>query len=122
MQHKKPRILFVDDDEDTCLMMKSLLRPTEYEVFTAESMYDALGMVESKRFDLFVIDGRFPDGDGADLCRSLGAIAPKIPTIFLSGEASAEDKHKALAAGAKHYLIKPGGVLEIARVVRSMLY
>ena len=102
-------------------MMESLLGPSGYDVVTAASMGAALHLAESERFDLFVIDNRFPDGVGTDLCRKLCALAPAIPTIFLSGDASAEDKHKALAAGAKLYLIKPGGVLEITNVVRTIL-
>lgn len=121
MQTQKPRILFVDDDQDTRLMMTSLLRPSKYEVVTAECMTAALHLAERETFDLFVIDSRFPDGDGVDLCHKLCAISSAIPIIFLSGDASAEDKQKALAAGAKHYLIKPGGVLEISDVVRGIL-
>ena len=121
MQRKRLRILFVDDDEDTCFLIRTLLGPSGYEVVTAKSVGAALLLAERERFDLFVIDNRFPDGKGTDLCRKLCHIAPAIPTIFLSGDASAEDRHKALEAGAKDYLIKPGGVLEITDVVRAIL-
>jgi DNA-binding response OmpR family regulator len=54
-----------------------------------------------------MLDSRFPDGDGLDLCRGLREYAPNTPIVFYSGDARETDKQKGLSAGASAYLVKP---------------
>ena len=52
MQPQKRRILCVDDDEDTCSMLDSLLKQENYEVRTAKSVSEALSvLLDRQRLD-----------------------------------------------------------------------
>jgi DNA-binding response OmpR family regulator len=101
------RILFVDDDRDTCEMMRLLLRHSGYRVTTAETVADALGLAEAERFDLYILDNWLPDGPGLELCQQLRALYPASPIVFYSGVAQEPEIQKARAAGADGYLVKP---------------
>lgn len=107
MPPAKCRILYVDDHEDTSFMLTHLLGQSDYEVVTASSMAAALLLIESEKFDLYVLDKRLPDGSGLDLCRMLNEVTPDVPVIFYSGDAYALHREEGLCAGAEAYVAKP---------------
>src|SRR5215216_1885781 len=98
------RILFIDDDADTCELMHIVLEPSGHEVMTAETIADALSLAEAERFDLYIIDGWLPDGSGIELCRRLRALCPTSPILFYSGVAQESEIRRAERAGADGYL------------------
>ncbi len=105
--NKPVRILYADDDEDACEMMSVLLGLSEIEVTIAKTIAEARQLAQTEKFDLYLLETGFPDGNGFNLCRQLREINSMIPIIFYSGEARLSYKAKGLAAGADAYLVKP---------------
>jgi len=97
----------VDDHADTGVMLKYLLGSSDYEVETADTIEVAMKFAKSGKFDLFILDRRFPDGTGVELCRELREISPDTPIIFYSGDAYQFHRDEALGAGADAYVPKP---------------
>ncbi|MEP7053396.1 MAG: response regulator, partial [Pseudomonadota bacterium] len=67
------RVLVVDDEENLRLVLRTLLRRHGYEVETAASGEDALGMVDSFGPDVVLTDVRMPKMGGLDLLTTLKA-------------------------------------------------
>ncbi len=107
MSQVKCRILCVDDHEDTTEMFRLLLADSDYHVEPASSMEEALRLVGSAEFDLYVLDKRLPDGTGVDLCRALNELTPTVPCIIYTGDAYEMHRLEAMAAGADAYVPKP---------------
>ena len=107
MLPQKRRILCADDHEDTCFMLCTLFGQSDCEVVTAGTVAEALRLAAGGGFDLYVVDVRFPDGSGFDLCERLRAVDPDTPVIFYSGGAYEADRERALRAGARAYVTKP---------------
>lgn len=82
----KPRILFVDDHEDTRTIVTTLLGMDGYEVTASESVADGLKQAKTQTFDLYLLDSRFADGSGKELCEKLRDFDPHTPIIFYSGD------------------------------------
>jgi CheY-like chemotaxis protein len=101
-----PRILFVDDHEDTRFMVKTLLGMSNYEVSTAGSMARGLQLAQSESFDLYVLDTNLPDGSGTELCEKIREFDARTPIIFFSGE-TPRSLGSALACGAQDCVMKP---------------
>jgi DNA-binding response OmpR family regulator len=101
------RILYAEDNEDSRLMVCVMCEFTDIEVVTAQTVAEAWKLAQSERFDLYLLDLRFTDGDGFELCRNLRQFAPQTPILIYSGCAFEADKEKGLAAGANDYLTKP---------------
>lgn len=114
------RVLCVDDNEDTSFMLRTLLGATGYEVETAAGVAEALERARDESFDLFVIDNRYPDGTGAELCRALRQARPATGVIFYTGAAYAADRQQGLAAGADAYIVKPA-ITELLDAVEQAL-
>ena len=107
MSARARRILCVDDHADTCFMLQTLFGRAGREVASAPNVTEALRLTESQSFDLFVLDVRFPDGSGIDLCKRLRELHPHAPVVFYSGRAYEADRNEALAACAEAYVAKP---------------
>ena len=103
----RPRILYADDNEDACFMLSTLLRFSDIEIKSANTIDEALKLARAERFDLYLLDTRFPEGSGLDLCRKLREFNSQTPIVFYSGDAREIDKANGLAAGADAYLVKP---------------
>ena len=103
----RPRVLCVDDDEDSREMLSTLLRFSRIEVRTVATAAEALSLIQAERFDLYLLDVRLPDFDGFELCCRMRIFDPYTPILFFSGAAYEADKERAIAAGADAYVIKP---------------
>ena len=86
MPKLKPRILFVDDHEDTRLLVITWLGALGYEVTATESVSEGLRLARSESFDLYLLDSRLADGDGKDLCEKLREIDELTPIVFYAGD------------------------------------
>ncbi len=116
----KKRILYVEDYKDSRDMLAMILGSAGYEVATAANVTDGSSLSRSEPFDMFVLDSRFPDGTGIDLCRRLRASHPYTPIIFYSTAAYASDIEAGLAAGAQKYLVQPTGIYEIEQTIAGL--
>lgn len=103
----RPRVLYVDDDEDSRAMLRMLLGIELIEAETVGTAAQALSLVQAERFDLYLMDVRLPEIDGFELCRRLRAIDRHTPILFFSGAAFEADRKRGIEAGANAYVIKP---------------
>lgn len=67
MQTRKLRILYVDDNDDICFIILTLLKRAGYTAVTADSIHGALWLAQRESFDLHIMEKMLPDGSGLDL-------------------------------------------------------
>ncbi len=103
----QPRVLCVDDDEDSRVMLTTLLRLALIEAKAVGTAAQALSSIQAERFDLYLLDSRLPDLDGFELCRQMRDFDSHTPILFFSGAAYEADKKRGIEAGANAYVIKP---------------
>jgi DNA-binding response OmpR family regulator len=103
----RPRVLCVDDDEDSRVMLVTLLKLAFIEAKAVGTAAQALSLIQAEHFDLYMLDGWLPEIDGFELCRRMRAFDPHTPILFFSGAAYEADKKKGIEAGADAYVIKP---------------
>lgn len=103
----QPRVLCVDDDEDSRVMLITLLKLALIEAKAVGTAAQALSLIQTERFDLYLLDAWLPGLDGFELCRRMRAFDSHTPIVFFSGAAYEADKKRGIDAGANAYLIKP---------------
>lgn len=101
------RILFVDDHEDTRYLITYLLGAWGYQVSAAQSIEEGLALARAGRFDLYLLDSRFADGSGTELCEGIREFDKATPIVFYSGDHPSRLK-KALDCDAQGFVLKPG--------------
>jgi DNA-binding response OmpR family regulator len=111
------RILYIDDDKDTCEMIKTLLGLAGYEVIPALTVAEGLRLATSGGFDLILLDWIFDDGSGLELCQKIRRFDAEIPILFYSGVAYKTEIKKAMRAGAQGFLVKPLGTEILTQTV-----
>jgi len=114
----RPRVLCVDHDEDSRVMLTTLLRLALIEAKAVGTAAEALSSFQTERFDLCLLDSRLPDLDGFELCRRLRALDLHTPILFFSGSAYEADKKRGIEAGADAYLVKPDIAGLVGRITR----
>ncbi len=117
------RILLVDDNAVNLKVTSALLTRESYEVVTATSAEQALGLLATFQPQLILTDIRLTGMDGLELARRVKS-APEwrtVPLIALTGMHSPEDERQALAAGCHAFLTKPVAPQVLRDTVRQHL-
>lgn len=121
MQITKRRVFCAEDHDDTRQLLSLLLGQSDYEVEAAGTIREGLSMIGLKRFDLYLLSGRFSDGSGVEMCRRIRQLDPSTPILFYSAEAYEADRQSAFSAGAQGYLNKPGDIFELVNIITQLI-
>ncbi len=114
-------ILLIEDSiEAQILIQKSL---PDHAIEATKFYQEAVKLLETKQYDLILLDLNLPDGNGYDICQQLkeGTNIPRIPIIMITGQSGVEDRIKGLNSGADDYIAKPFSPLELKARIESVL-
>ena len=117
----KAHILYVDDDKDSREMIMFYLTGKGYRVTTAGSSAEALKKAGESKFDLFMLDVRLPDGNGADLALMLRQRQPSVPVIYYTASGFEHERREAMEKCGEAYLVKPVSFDELERTIQALL-
>jgi diguanylate cyclase (GGDEF)-like protein/PAS domain S-box-containing protein len=106
----KSVLLVVDDYPENLVTMRAVLQRQDWEIVTASSGMEALGLLLDVDVDLVLLDVQMPEMDGFEVARLMrGSQRTRLtPIIFLTANEQSRDAvHKGYASGAVDYLFKP---------------
>jgi len=103
------RVLVVDDSDMNLKVFKSLLKPTQVQVFEAESGQECLDMLKEQKFDLICLDHMMPGMDGIETLHIIkeDKLCEGVPIIMLTANAIVGDREKYINEGFDDFLTKP---------------
>jgi signal transduction histidine kinase len=122
---KEARILMVDDDvSSTCLMTNFLNRIGYGQLRSLNNSTLTFETIENFSPDLILLDLTMPGISGFEILDALRADRQNehIPVLVLTGDPSAKNKRRALAAGATDLLVKPFDPSEVSMRIRNLLH
>jgi DNA-binding NtrC family response regulator len=115
------RILIVDDDKVFRLSTAELLRLDGHEVTTACDSVEAGVALDTRDFDLLLLDLRMPGTDGLGLIEVLRRRGERAPILMISGFGTIDSAVDALQLGADDFLTKPVDPDLLSRRVAELL-
>lgn len=117
------KILIADDEPDVIQLVTMLLKPEGFEVVAAETGEDALALMREQRPDLLILDILMPGGHGFAVLSAVRESEELRATrvLMLSSKSYAEDRRRALEAGADAYMTKPFEPDALLKTVRGLL-
>ena len=89
-------------------------------MLVANTIAEALRLSQTEHFDLYLLDTRFPEGNGFELCRKLRETVPQTPIVFYSADAYPADNARGILAGADAYLVKPTSTVQRNEMIRTI--
>jgi two-component system, cell cycle response regulator DivK len=118
---KRKRILLVEDNPLSMVLMKQLLRANGYEILETPAGLQAIEIARDEQPDLILMDVRLPDICGLDATRLLKQddLTKTIPIIAVTALASPEQEKEALETGCDAYVAKPITVDNLLRTIES---
>jgi CheY-like chemotaxis protein len=124
--HQPPRhrILIVDDDESTRLLLARIVaNDLEAEVQLAGTSEQAMRLAENYAYDAILLDLRMPGIGGLAVLKDVRAAQPnaRTPVVIVSVVADEETVAQCLAAGADGYHVKPVRRPELVLAVKKAI-
>src|SRR5687767_1960142 len=113
------RVLVVDDEENLRHMLQILLRREGYEAVGAASVEVALGELETRPFDVVLVDLRMPGRPGLELVDEVRKRHLDTTVVVMTAYGSREVAIEAMKRGAYDYLSKPFEADELVLLLRK---
>ncbi len=117
----QPRVLIIDDEPDLLELLELTLSRMGIDATRAETVADAVRLLDTEPFDLCLTDMRLPDGDGLRVVAHINNKGLDVPVAVITAYGSAENAVAALKAGAFDYLAKPVALEQLRALVKQAL-
>ncbi len=101
------RVLIVDDDYASRLLIQKILAKENYECILCAEAKMAIKTLRENPVDLVISDLVMSEMNGIELLKQVKIIDPTFPVIILTGHASLQTAVESLRQGAVDYLLKP---------------
>ena len=116
------KILIVDDDEKTRLLLQAYLEKNQYAVSLAHDGESFLAefYLCPHEWSLVILDVMLPDIDGFDLCKTIRHTS-NVPIIMLTASSDEADQIVGLELGADDYIAKPYRPRQLLARIKAIL-
>lgn len=112
------RILLVDDEPSTRVLIRSFLESSGYQILEAATCLEVQNLLAEEHPDAVILDYRLPDGDALELLPIIKEAWPDTPVLILTGHGSIDLAVHTIKLGAEQFLTKPVE-LESIRILLS---
>ena len=110
----KEKIVIIDDEQDLCFLLSSMLSAQGFQVKSYGTLRSGLDGIESIKPDWVVLDNNLPDGLGWEHTRKIEQASPGVHIINISANPDSSREHKGPRI---HYLIKPINANSIVELI-----
>jgi two-component system response regulator HydG len=115
------RILIVDDEVNTALLLSKFLTRNGYEVTTASNGASGMEHLKNADFNLVLCDFRLEDTDGREMLKNIKSQYPKTGVIIITGYSDIKMAVELIKMGAYDYITKPLYPDEILNTITKAL-
>ena len=122
MSSQPRRILCAEANSDVGDLIVLLLEKKGYEVRTVQTIADCLRLADAERFDLFILNDTYSDGDSIELCQRLRESHPMIPVLLFSLDSSGYNRPQAHETGANLYVSKTSDFVSLIQTIDRLLH
>jgi len=118
-QEKKIRVLYIDDEKNNLLSFQAAFRRL-YQVFTASSAAEGMGILNKEKVHVIIADQRMPQSTGVEFFQVVRNSHPDPIRILLTGYTDAEAIIDAINKGEIYrYIKKPWDEFELQNAIQN---
>jgi len=115
------RVLLVEDDDAVSQVVASGLGDDVFAVDRAATVAQARSLLNSRSYDVLVLDLLLPNGSGLSVAEELRGAGSQLPIVMLTSRDSIDQRIEGLTYGADDYLCKPFAVEELSARIHAVL-
>ena len=122
-KQEKLRILYVEDDPSSAMLVRRILEAEGFEVVVATDGISALKTAPKAEPDLVLMDINISGLDGYEVTTRLRSLpsTQQVPIVAVTAAALKGDRERALIAGCDGYISKPIDVDQFPKQVKDYL-
>ncbi len=114
------RVLIVEDESDVLEILTEFFKLLHFSVQGVTDGEEALEVLKSASFHLYVLDVRLPKLDGFELALRIRERDPETPIIFLTGLINSETRARSREISKAYYLRKPVTFEKIQEILKQL--
>jgi two-component system copper resistance phosphate regulon response regulator CusR len=118
---KTRSILVIEDEKKVAQAIRQGLESEGYEAAVAGTGEEGFFLVNTRPFDLILLDWMLPGRNGIEILKVLRSKGDATPVLILTARDTVEDRVLGLDSGADDYLIKPFAFAELLARIRNLL-
>ena len=112
------RILIIDDEKSIRNTLRDIFDNEGYKVDDAENGIEGLKLVNSKKYDVILLDIKMPNMDGLEVLEHAMKVTD-TPVVMISGHGTIETAVDAIKKGAYDYIAKPLDLNRLLITIRN---
>jgi len=113
------KILIIDDNNDLRMVVSKMLSRLGYEVSSADSGENGLGLFCKDKFDIVLSDYEMPGMDGVALAYSVKKSSPCTPVVIMTG-AGKETVISRKSTAVDEVISKPFTLAQIKKTIQNL--
>jgi len=118
---KKHRLLIVDDEGDLRDLLGRVLTSEGYEIVTASTGAEAIGILQKEAFDAALLDILMPEENGFTVLKHITEHHPATKSIMLTAYSNLHTAIEAKECGASEFISKPYKLETVLMALRKVL-
>lgn len=119
LEEKKIKVLYIDDEQNNLLAFQAGFR-RKYQVFTASSAAEGMGVLNKEEVHVIIADQRMPQSTGVEFFQIVRKAHPYPIRILLTGYTDAEAIIDAINKGEIYrYIKKPWDEFELQNAIQN---
>ncbi len=115
--HATTSLLIIDDEQDFCELVLSILRRDSFLIECAYTIREALKLLTARKPDFILLDNNLPDGKGIVFLQEHNSLFTKSRVIMMTADASDYLRQTALECGVHEFLIKPFSITKLRELI-----
>lgn len=120
-ESRQRKALIFEDTPSIRKLLDIFFQKRGFATVLAEDGVDAVALAQQHAPDIIVMDVIMPGKDGIEAVRDLRAAGVKTPIVMMTSKAYADDRDRALGAGATIYMLKPFNPAKLEETIRPLL-
>ena len=121
MSDEKTTVLIADDEDPLRKTIAAWLSDEGFEVEEAADGLEAIKHVQSRDFDIALLDVRMPGANGLEVLRYIKKNSNQTEVVIMTGMSDVSMAVEAMKLGAREYLSKPLDMDQLVPQLRGII-
>jgi DNA-binding NtrC family response regulator len=112
--------LIIDDEEDICYLLGSLLNKRHIRSKYVNTLRDAANILELNDPEIIFLDNHLPDGMGLNFIGYIKRFHPLTKIVMITAYDTVSDKQKAFKEGVDYFMGKPFSKEKVNTIMENL--